>query len=376
MAVDRAWVARNLGVADADEFVAAAVAAPAQEPERAIRRELIDFDSEGPEGKAFKAAAPSTSVGLSKFVDIEWPQGLAPTPGERPTGESLPRGDALVVTWTVDEGHALSRVLSPGFDSQSDWRPYTKNFDQIAKKMRAGCPAREAGNLGTYWTTEIGSKSVTLFKSNSHMSQDGPDLPNALVWKQIIQDVRPKWVITTGTGGGIGPDFEVGDVIVSRFVTFDCKKEFKRFNGHSFACATNAPDDRFSEAESLFRFNARSLPSDNKRAPRIVIPDSPQTAILTTDFFGFDNTADTYQLEGKGDLSEMGDAVLGMVCQETGSDTPSYTIVRNVSDPQIESSDMTLEQQTKVAASIYKAFGRWSSVCSAIVCWSIVASFT
>ena len=376
MAVDLAWVSRNLGVADADELVAAAVAAPAQEPERAIRRELIDFDSEGPEGKAFQAAAPRTSTGLSKFVEIEWPEGLAPTPGERPTGESLPRGDVLVVTWTVDEGHALSRVLSPGFDSQSDWQPYTKHFDQIAQKMRAGCPAREAGNLGKYWTTEIGSKRVTLFKSNSHMSQDGPELPNALVWKQVIQDVRPQWVITTGTGGGIGPGFEVGDVIVSRFVTFDCKKEFKRLNGDSFAYATNAPDPRFNDAKSLFRFNAGSLPLDNKRAPHIVIPDSPQTGVLTTDFFGFDNTADTYQLEGKGDLSEMGDAVLGMVCQEMGSDAPSYTIVRNVSDPQIDSSDMTLAQQTEVAASIYKAFGRWSSVCSAIVCWSIVAALT
>jgi nucleoside phosphorylase len=374
MAVDLQWASRNLGVADADGLVATAAAAPAQEPDRAIRRELIEFDSEGPEGKAFQAVAPRTSTGLSKFVDIRWPQGLAPTPGARPTGESLPPGDALVVTWTVDEGHALSRVLSPGFDSQSDWQPYTKNFDQIAQKMRADSPAREAGNLGTYWTTEIGSKRAILFKSNSHMSQDGPDLPVALVWKQIIEDVQPQWVITTGTGGGIGPDFEVGDVIVSRFVSFDCKKEFQRLNGESFACATNAPEAGFREAQSLFSFNAGSLPPDNKRAPQIVIPSSPQTGILTTDFFGFDNTADTYQLEGKGDLSEMGDAVLGMVCQQMGSDAPSYTIVRNVSDPQIDSSGMTLEQQTQLAATIYKGFGRWSSVCSAIVCWSIVAS--
>jgi len=376
MPVDRAWLSRNLGVADAEELGATATAPSAQEPDRAIARDLIDFDSEGPAGQAFQATAPKTSTGLSKFVDIDWPQRLAPTPGERPTGESLPRGDVLMVTWTVDEGHALSRVLTPGFDSKSDWQPYTKNFDQIATKMRAGCPARDARNLGTYWTTAIGTKHVILFKSNSHMSQDGPQLPNALVWAQIIQDVQPQWVITTGTGGGIGPAFEVGDVIVSRFVAFDCKKEFKELNGESFACATNPPDARFSEAETLFRFNAGSLPADNKRAPQIVIPDSPQTGILTTDFFGFDNTDNTYQLQGRGDLSEMGDAVLGKVCQEMGSQAPRYTIVRNVSDPQIDSSDMTLEQQTNVAGSIYKAFGRWSSVCSAIVCWSIVAALT
>ena len=95
---------------------------------------------------------------------------------------------------------------------------------------------------------------------------------------------------------------------------------------------------------------------------------------LTTDFFGFDNTADTYGLEGKGDLSEMGDAVLGMVCKELGTAAPNYAIVRNVSDPQIDSTGLTLEQQTDLAGTIYKGYGLWSSICSAIVRWAIVAA--
>jgi len=49
-----------------------------------------------------------------------------------------------VVTWTVDEGHALSRVLTPGKDSRNDYRPYTHNYASIARKMRGGCPARQA----------------------------------------------------------------------------------------------------------------------------------------------------------------------------------------------------------------------------------------
>ena len=116
------------------------------------------------------------------------------------------------------------------------------------------------------------------------------------------------------------------------------------------------------------------LPKDNSRPPKIISARSAQTGILTTDFFGFDNTADTYGLEGKGDLSEMGDAVLGMVCQELGADAPNYVIVRNVSDPQIDSTGLTLEQQTDLAGSIYKGYGLWSSICSAIVCWAIVAA--
>ena len=373
MTVNAEWVQRNLGL----EIQSAAPRAdevPAAQGDQSIMRQLIDYDSEGASGAAFASRAPLAALGLSHYVPVPWPKNLAPKVGSEPTGESLPRSDVLIVTWTVDEGHALSQVMTPGVDSKSGWKPYTKNFDVISKTMSPGCPAREAGRLGTYWTNRIGTKQVTLFKSDSHMSQDGPALANAVVWKQIIEDCKPAWVISTGTGGGIGPTLEVGDVIVSRFVTFDCKREFKKFNGESFSCSTKTSSDKYKIAQSLFSTNAGMLPKDNTRPPKIVSARSERTGILTTDFFGFDNTADTYGLEGKGDLSEMGDAVLGMVCQELGADAPNYVIVRNVSDPQIDSTGLTLEQQTSLAGSIYQGYGLWSSICSAIVCWAIVAA--
>jgi len=206
------------------------------------------------------------------------------------------------------------------------------------------------------------------------MSQDGPDLANATVWKQILGDCQPAWVITNGTGGGIGPSCEVGDVIVSQFVTFDCRNEFKTLNGQTYSCRTKAPKSKHKEAESLFAANAGMLPKTNARSPKIVTSTSASRGIVTTDFFGFDNTADTYQLQGKGDLSEMGDAVLGMVCEELGTAAPHYVIVRNVSDPQIDSAGETLAQQKGMAGTIYQAYGLWSSICSAVVCWAVVAS--
>jgi hypothetical protein len=45
-----------------------------------------------------------------------------------------------------------------------------------------------------------------------------------------------------------------------------------------------------------------------------------------------------------------------------------------VSDPQIDATGLTLKQQAAIAAQIYKGFGRWSSVCSAIVCWASIAA--
>jgi nucleoside phosphorylase len=373
MTVGREWARRNLGLEQTDTPAAGEGLAPGLADDQALVRELIDFDSEGPQLERLGATVTPASTGLSRFVDIKWPTGLSPTPGKQPTGESLPDADVLIVTWTVDEGHALSRVLTPGFDSKNDWKPYTKNFAAIAADMRPGCPALQAQRLGAYWTTTIGAQRVTLFKSDSHMSQDGPKLPNARVWQQIIEDCKPRWVITTGTGGGIGPQSEVGDVVVSRFVTFDCQRQFKKLDGDSFASPHDPPAARLQKARSLFGANAQFLPPDNARAPRILGATAAAAGVLTTDFFGFDNSDDTYKLEGKGGLSEMGDAVLGMVCQRLGAKAPQYVIVRNVSDPQIDSKGLTLAEQTKLAADIYKGYGRWSTVCSAIVCWAIVA---
>ena len=268
--------------------------------ERSLQRDLIDFDSDSPALIAFAARAPRTAATLASYVTPKWPKGLAPTPGARPTGASLPRADVLIVTWTMDEGHALARVLTPGFDSKTDWKPYTKNYKSIAAQMRATCPARQYGRLGTYWTATIGKKRVTLFKSDSHMSQDGPKLPNRTVWEQIIADCKPELVITTGTGGGIGTAEQVGDVIVSSYVSFDCQRQFESFNGQTFKCDTSPSHKRFGTAESLFSANAQFLPSDNRRPPRIIVSGKPQTGIVTTDFFGFDNSSNTYGLQGQG----------------------------------------------------------------------------
>ncbi len=233
MSVDRNWARRNLGFdplsTPPPSNTFAFEAALRQPNDDNLRREIIDFDSEAPQGQAFLAF--TTTTGLSRYQDIPWPAALAPKTGPAPKGRKgspLPRADVLVVTWTVDEGHALSRVLTPGKDSHNDYRDYTHNYAKISRKMRNGCPAKEAKRLGAYWTTKVGKRSVVVFKSDSHMSQDGPQLPNIDVWRQLIDDVKPKLVITTGTAGGIGKQFEVGDVIVSPIVRFDCTAKFKR----------------------------------------------------------------------------------------------------------------------------------------------------
>jgi nucleoside phosphorylase len=330
-----------------------------------------------PAGQQFLAF--STATGLTRFTDIPWPKGLAPKTGPKPSRRGngpLPRADVLVVTWTVDEGHALSRVLTPGKDSRNDYVPYTHNFARISKKMRKGCPALLAKRLGAYWTTTIGKKSVVVFKSDSHMSQDGPQLPNIDVWRQMIDEVKPELVITTGTAGGIGKQFEVGDVIVSPIVRFDCISKFKsKPFAQAHYSSQPAKPAYFATARKLFKANASQLPKDNRRLPEIVrvAPQALKSSVVTTDFFGFDTSDNHYKLQGLGDVSEMGDAVLGLVMSRMAAPPPRWLAIRNVSDPQIKAVG-TLKQQAEIAAHIYKGFGRWSSVCSAIACWASIAA--
>jgi hypothetical protein len=262
MRADREWVKRNLGFdpiakpAPANTFAfAKAVKGVTAED---FQREIIEFDSESDAGLQFFAFSKAT--GLSAFTEIDWPKGLAPKTTATLTAakdDPLPSADVLVVTWTVDEGHALSRVLTPGKDSRNDYLSYTHNFSAISQDMRAGCPAKQAQRLGAYWTTTIGGKSVVIFKSDSHMSQDGPKLPNIDVWRQIIQEVRPTLVITTGTAGGIGTEFEVGDVVVSPVVRFDCTAKFKKSPSHK----------RTSPAPRRKRRGSRRLGHCSRRTP-------------------------------------------------------------------------------------------------------------
>ncbi len=388
MIASRAWVKSNIGFdpistpAPASTFAFAKAAQPSSTPED-FQREIIDFDSEGPEGMAFLAF--STATGLSRFTDIPWPKGLEPKTGAKPSGRAggpLPRADVLVVTWTVDEGHALSCVLTPGKDSHDDYIPYTHNYSVIASKMSKGSPAVQAKRLGAYWTTSIGGKKVVIFKSDSHLSQDtnkvlpkgNKSLPNADVWTQIISEVQPKLVITTGTAGGIGRQCEVGDVVVSPIVRFDCEKWLKSepFAQQSYK-DSGASTKYFAKANSLFKANAGQLPKDNTRPPKILQSSGLSSSVLTTDFFGFDTSDNHYGLRGLGAVSEMGDAVLGLVAAQMGDGVPRWVAVRNVSDPQIKA-EGTIQDQAQLAAQIYKAYGRWSSICSAIVCWALIAA--
>ena len=165
-------------------------------------------------------------------------------------------------------------------------------------------------------------------------------------------------------------------MIVSPIVRFDCTAKFKKqpfAQAHYTSSAAKAT--HFAVARSLFKANAAQLPKDNQRLPTIVrVPlKKLGSSVVTTDFFGFDTSDDHFKLQGLGDVSEMGDAVLGLVATELGDSAPRWFAIRNVSDPQIRADGLTLKQQAAMRPKS-QGLGRWSSVCSAITCWASIAA--
>jgi len=179
---------------------------------------------------------------------------------------------------------------------------------------------------------------------------------------------------TTGTGGGIGKACEVGDVIVSQYVQFDSQKGLAREPFAQEAFSDSKPSPRlFSQAKTLFKANSDQLPRDNTRKPVIAPASGQPSGVLTTDFFGFDTSNNFYKLKGKGSLCEMGDAVLGLVVKQMDNKALRRVAVRNVSDPQIKAEGTSKIRETSPHRST-RDMGRWSNICSASVCWALVAA--
>jgi nucleoside phosphorylase len=339
--------------------------------------------------------------------DISFPDGLAPTPVPMdpvpgPT-DALPHADVVVITWTVDELAGLAHVFTPGV-SPNQWHPYARDFDRYAPKIRPGAPAAQAGRLGSYLPTVVGSKSVLCMKSELHLNQDGvktgegtATLPVKDFFQQIIAEATPTLFLTVGTAGSVFESFGLGDVVITRSAKFRCHNEFRNeaFNGQSFRSDWEVPDGRLKDAERLmrtlsseiseppfapptkrYRYHGDPITSPGNR-PQIRLDGRDMPAfhpILTTDYFEYGTTAN--RLDKEGAAVEMGDAALGLACAELES-PPHWAVVRNMSDPTINgdlpAKEYPINEQTTWAVGYYTAYGRWTSTLGALATWGLLA---
>ena len=346
----------------------------------------LSYDPEQPQRRFIAAGVKSATKPRSERLPkpVPWPDGAAPqaAPLTNPPaeGDDLSRFagyDAVVITYTSAEAAALAALFTPSF-LPSTWYEYRHNISSYVPLVTGGrAPfndsqpdmARYYHSLGLYFPCRIGNARVLLFKSGLHLDYDGKAVPFRKLIAEIAETVRPKLLITTGTGGGIGKQVALGDVIVAGHVRFDCTTQFKTETWATAEYATSPLPAGALQAftPTLTKVNAAHV-KGGRATPKIW--SGKQGTIVTTDFFGFDDSTDYYGLQELGQACDMGDAMVGNALQ----DFPNiqWYAIRNASDPQIPNSNHDIKAANKEAGRIYADYGVYTTAASAIATWAIL----
>jgi nucleoside phosphorylase len=348
---------------------------------------ILNYDPEFPQ-KRFRSAGVAAALKSSTGRlpgPVPWPKGHAPTaaplspePAESDDLSRFAGYDAVVVTWTAAEAAALAALFTPDH-LPSRWYEYRHNVaayiplvtgGRAPFNARAADMARYFHSLGLYFPCTIGRARVLLFKSGLHLAYDGPATPVRKLMAEIAASVRPKLFITTGTGGAIGADVALGDVVVASRARFDCTKQFKHEPWATASYDTSALPPRTLAAISpdLTRINAGRIPG--ARATPTIWTGTADAAIVTTDIFAFDDTTNHYGLRGLGRACDMGDAMVGQALQ--GIPGMDWYAIRNASDPQIADPSGDIKAAEHQAGQIYSEWGAFTTAASAIASWAII----
>jgi nucleoside phosphorylase len=348
---------------------------------------ILNYDPEFPAERFREAGLPAALKSTTGRLPgpVPWPHGHAPTAAPLPQSPAESddltrfRGyDAVVVTWTAAEAAALGALFTPDY-LPARWYEYRHNVaDYIPLVTGARAPfkdgaadmARYYHSLGLYFPCTIGGARVLLFKSGLHLDYDGPATPVRRLMIEIAQAVAPKVFITTGTGGAIGRDVLLGDVVIAAQTRFDCTKQFKKEPWAQASYPTSAlPAGALAAiTPDLTRVNASRIPGAHPQ-PKVWTGDQ-QATVVTTDLFAFDDSTDFYKLQGLGRACDMGDAMVGNAMQACpGID---WYAIRNASDPQIANPNGDIKAAEKKAGQIYAEWGPFTTAASAITSWAII----
>src|SRR6185295_4203280 len=100
-------------------------------------------------------------------------------------------------------------------------------------------------------------------------------------------------------------------------------------------------------------------------SPQIYDMTRSSTSLLTTSTFVVGTTSGSYQSFA---CIEMDDAVIGKVCESSGT---SFGFVRNVSDP-VQNQNLPSKVQGKWGSTIYDAYGFYTSYNGALAAWAVL----
>jgi hypothetical protein len=269
--------------------------------------------------------------------------------------------------------------------SWSGWNKYSK-----------GLPSG-ASSEWTFWgewrLVEIGSSTVMLFKSNTHLDFPGQTYLADMI-KMLIADVKPNLILSIGTAGGAETGDHVGtvravsagtlyaagvapgkwSVYKNSWAGTDTVLNNAGFSKLLFPVPTTASDleslvtqfnTYYKTSYSLSDLDPDGLNSGDS-SPKISDQTGGATSLLTTPTFVVGTTAGDYQ---KYICIEMDDAIIGEVCEAAGT---SFGFVRNISDP-VQNSALTPTIQGNWGSTIYDTYGIYTSYNGALAAWAMLA---
>jgi hypothetical protein len=349
---------------------------------------------------------------------ITWPSGLAPTPqplGHYSAGEKITialnvQADVLIILFTDDETSALLDVFT-GNNAwtparKRDWCGYGHNFDQFKSIIDGidGDTALEDGLFGYLSAIKIGTKSVVLFKSELHPKQNGAKLPFIPVLQQLVTELNPSLVLSTGTAGAIGSHVQCGDVVICTAARFHVRDDYPTYpqinmlsTSDSQLTNTVALNTTYLDyaAANLTKLSLPGLTLCYNRlqalsgygfvqkpvAPPAIyvtgshpVPGPQPMDIVSADYLTVDDSADLEGLQSLGAMNDTDDAFAFFGITQIPGAKPAWASVRNASEPQIVAPAGSSEDKIKsLAGNIYGIYQYCTTLNSAFACWGIVA---
>lgn len=349
---------------------------------------ILTYDPEKPHISKQKFALASIPETAEEALPsaIPWPTGHVPTAAPLASAPadtadlSIFKGyDAVVVTWTSAEAAALAKLFTPAYPVSS-WYEYRYNVkDYIPLVTGSNAPFNDKSpemkryyqSMGLYFPCTIGKARVLLFKSGLHLDYDGPAIPVKKLMAEICQAVQPKLFITTGTGGAIGSDVLLGDVIIAQQTRFDCTTQFQHeaWSKASYSTSNLPAKVLTAITPNMTKVNASRI---SGARPNPQIWHDASSIIVTTDFFAFDDSQDTYKLQGLGRVCDMGDAMVASALQPFHG--VQFFAIRNASDPQIPNPNNDINAAVKQSSEIYAKYGGLTTAASVIATWAVITT--
>jgi len=345
---------------------------------------ILTFDPEQPHLHYPEMALSAVGITPENLLPttIPWPANHIPTaapltniPDPADDLTKFEGYDAVVVTWTAAEAATLARLFTPGYPVSS-WYKYQHNVAAYIPKVTGRkAPFNDRAlasyyhTLALYFPCTIGNKKVLLVKSGLHLDYDGPATPVKTLMAEIAAAVKPKVFVTTGTGGAIGADVLLGDVVIATETRFNCASQFKNepWKAASYKTSPLPPNVLGSITDDLVKVNAARIPM-GRQIPKMWTDQN--AVIVTTDFFAYDDSTDHYHLQGSGRACDMGDAMVAQAL--AGFPDIKFFAIRNASDPQIPNPDGNMHEAGAQSGKIYTKYGALTTAASVIATWAVI----